>query len=396
MQLVLPLFQDGKKLYERDLYSLAWYALGCARWTAGGGGVSGFVSPPAGLVESGQLWNGVEWREGALHVRPLFLLHNGLPLIAVTPTRIDTNEERLYAKLRVARKSEGLEVAYKVEFGWDGTNPDNKYAAVVVLAERRGTAARPEYALVPGALTPAAVPELEQARLALVKAVADFRDLLVRHATRTPCDRDLLMDRLERLAGAAASTPTADVIRDLRQTARAARGFFYRLRYHERPALWPEGQTPLDRLTGAVLEYQLEAVRLDPAAVELPAELRDLDPTETAADQLRALRDVGRALTETGALGRLLVDRSLVPEGEEDDAADQVIRRYDCDTVARVEIKLVLGSNLGNPKYAFADSKQTPTYFGRLPTNHRCDRTARYLFVSARRDTTVTVTPENN
>jgi hypothetical protein len=404
MHLNLPLFRDGSRLFERDLLDLAWYALGCAHWATVGAGARGFIAPAANLRSPSERWNGIELHNGTLQVRPLYLIHDGLPFVVPSSTQVIGSGDRLFAKLRIARASTGLEAGYQVEFSWDDKNPDGDYAAVALFAERRGSPSAPVFDLVPTALTPESIPELGAAHAKLLDAIIAFRRLLVAHAIRNPVDRELLMDRLERLTRFSASTPTAVLIGELHLAVRAARGFFYRLQCKERPDAWLGRQGRFRALTGAVLEYELDAIQPDPVEAGLPTELRDLEPIDTAATQLRVTLRLADALLEGGALGRLLLDRSIPPLGDFPDIPDHTIRRYDCIDVSRVLIELA-GAKPGNPRFAFADAPEmAPANFQAIPLTEsrtdgqkasRLDCTARYLFVSARRDTTVTVIPEN-
>lgn len=402
MNIELPLFRDGEKLSERDLFDLAWYAVCCARWTGIGSHGGGFIAPPA-TERRDTTWNGIDVKNGVIH--PLFLIHDGFPLIVPMSTPMGSSGRRLFAKLRIARSSAGPVVGYQVDFAWDDdSNPDNRYVTIAAIAERGEKSAAQPFELVPRAATLDAVPELAMAHADLARAARAFRGLLAGYAARAAADCDLLMDRLERLATPVDGSPTEPIFGEIRLSIRAARGFFYRARYRERPDLWPSGPSRPTAPTSAVLEHELEGGRPDPVAVGLPDILRDPGSAERAADQVRIVRRLTDDLREGGALWRLLADNSIPPGAVFPDMAGHLIRRYDCLNTARVTVELT-GDRGGSPRAASSgDPERVPAGLRALPRPEprpdgrrisRLDCAERYLFVAAPRNTVVTVSPED-
>lgn len=411
MSLRLPYFRDGEKLTKKHLYDLALFALDCSRWAATGDGASGLIVPPRGILAAGVSYNGIDVSKGKVCVRPLFLIQDGYPLIWPETTSLNGSGERVYAKLRLAKKSEDLEKdspGYRVEFAWEAGNPHGQYVAVAELARRVGTADDPRFDLVPPASTPAAVPDLDSSCQALMNECAKFCHLLIRHAARSTVDRGLLLDRLERLASVPLSSPTAGLLAELRLAVRAARGFFLRLRLHDHPNPWSGQQNRFESMPWSVLEYELnDDVSGNPANVVLPPALGEVGPADTAAAQMLAVQTLAAGLHKGGELWRLLADTTLPELGKFFATTGNTGRVYDCRKLTgNLFVVRAVGPTgiSGNLLFAFGDDSEIPPALQVLPQSpggpdgrrqSRVAITGHYLFLSAPVDASITVTQED-
>jgi hypothetical protein len=410
MSMYVPQFAKGEKLQESHLYELARFSLECSRWATASVGVQGFFAPPVASSRGGRLWNclEVQGQDNQIVIHPIYLVHEGYPIVHEQgrPVSLNIEGDLLYAKLRVANSSATYrEHGYWVDLEWN-PNSDGSDLAVVALARRSGPVGKPAFELLPPAWTLDATSELASAHRELIAALTGFRARLVDHGMRVRLGRELLLDRLERLASHPSTANLPVFLADMRLAVRATMGFFYRLRYQGREGTWPGRHDRLADLTGASLEHELARLAPDPKAVALPQVLRQLaeDHPATAAEQVRSIRELTGALRHGGVLWGLLSDDTILPLREVPDARDLMVRVYDCEGAGK-SIRVELGTQAGNGRYAFADSKDVPPYLQLLAGQNAGPNgwftyalpvTDRYLFLSVEKESPVKVYPEKS
>lgn len=382
MAITLPLFKDGQILGERQLYELAAFARDWARLSTGGT-PNGFFAPPHDVLEKDAKWNGVEVDGNHVLIRPLFLLHQGFPFINTKPERLISEcSSDLYACLRIASSAEGrsdTDPGYTVQFSWSATTMRGPFISVVKIATRR-TINPLVFDLAPPAIIPAAIPELEAQVEKLAEEAKEFQKHLVKHAIGLPSDaersdcepvdRDIVMFQLRRLAVITRFAPMSVLMAELQLTIRAIRGFFLRLRFAEQPDRWPKAmREPLKRLRGAVLEDALQLATKDCYVhAGLPKTWSDpetIDGTAAligAAAQIGAIAGLANAMSESGELRELLIDKSI-PLCRDypyfPTVRDHVGIVYNCAGIREVLVNLPVEA-AGNVTYQFANRNELP------------------------------------